>query len=676
MIPRRHVLRLGGLLTLTGALGTTAVPAMAGVRASTIPTQAGEPGTDNLLPNPGLEAVANGRPEQWTPWNAASTTLVHSSSEQVHGGTFSVRLDDPNTVGPGLRSSFVAVTPGASYLATAYSYNVTGSSQLLLEFWNSSRVRIAAHTATNTQVGRWEQLSLEFAAPAAATHATVMFYCTSVNVGTAYFDDAALQQVRWKVSIWGGDFLTRGPATDTLTVRVAALEDPVAFDRVDAFGTVLTFLDEHRVSGPGMTARWDTSGAFRWDAGRKCLVLPAGADGGLTISGMRFQPPPREGFVNLTVHEANGDQDHEVWVAAGGYASPDHEAERGLAPQALVAARRASDYLETRRTPDGGVLIGHSTWPGDAQPDPQGNASVATGNLRLWQVTGDPTFRDRAVRTLDWLAAVQLDNGGFGFPWAWGGARGHFAYGGHYPENGADHPAGTPYAIITSNAAGALVEGYEALDRPEYLAAARRAADYLLHDRNGFQWLDDAHTKGSIPYCTMDPVDAQGGHTTNIYNIDGSSLGLLARLAELTDDRELRTYGDALARNLYEHIEADASIAYGWYVPTYKPTGYAHICYAGLLTWGRLRGIDPWVSRARDGLTWMTNVDRPSLLLWEDEAEALGGLDNTNAVLGYLQNRISTQRADGSWTGGANTRDDAGGLTLIGALLKQMEFHA
>src|SRR5690606_26140683 len=132
----------------------------------------------------------------------------------------------------------------------------------------------------------------------------------------------------------------------------------------------------------GIRARWSSSGAFRWDAKAKAITLPANEDGGLTITGLRFHPPAREAFVSVSVHEAHGDQDHDVWVAAGGFTTPDHAAERQLAPQALAAARKASDYLETRRTSDGGVLIGHSTWPDDPQPDPQGNAAVATGNLR------------------------------------------------------------------------------------------------------------------------------------------------------------------------------------------------------------------------------------------------------------------------------------------------------
>jgi hypothetical protein len=671
VIDRRDVLRIGGLVTVGGAMGIGhTAPALAGARTEVATTE------ENLLPNPGLEEIVDGKPAQWRPWNGPSQELVHSSTEHIHGGAYSVRPDDPDSVGPGLRSAMVPVTAGVSYQASAFAYVVKGATQVLLEFWDSSSRRIAVSVGTSSALETWEWLSVEAKAPADATHATVLFYCPSSNVGTAYLDDAALEVVRWKLSIWGGDYLLRRRTSDSLTVQVAALNDPLAFDRVAAFGTVLSFRNEHHMTSPsGEDARWEASGGFRWDAEQKAITIGAGESGSLTVTQIRFQPPPREAFARIAVHERNGDKEHDIWVAAGGFAAPDHAAERELAPDAVAAARKASDYLESRRTPEGGVLISHSTWAGDPQPDPHGNASVATGNLRLWQVTGEDRYRDRAIATLDWLAEVQQDGGGFGFPWAWGGDRGHFAYAGHYPENGATHPVGTVYAIITSNAAQALLEGFEALDRSAYRVAALRAADYLLHDPNGFQWLDEAHTRGSIPYCTMDPVDADGGRSTNIHNIDGASLGLLTELHRLTGDRELRTYADALARNLLAHIEPDASIAYGWHNPTYKPTGYAQICYSGLLTWGRARGVAPWVQRACDGLTWMANVDQPSLLLWEPEAEALGGADNTNAVIGYLEGKVASQHADGSWTGGVNTRTDASGLAVIAALLKQMEFQ-
>ncbi|HEY6740562.1 MAG TPA: hypothetical protein VI076_17100, partial [Actinopolymorphaceae bacterium] len=69
---RRHVLRLGGLVTVAGALGAQAAPALAGVRQNPVagPTSAPDradptapdgnlvgPTSDNLLANPGLEDV-------------------------------------------------------------------------------------------------------------------------------------------------------------------------------------------------------------------------------------------------------------------------------------------------------------------------------------------------------------------------------------------------------------------------------------------------------------------------------------------------------------------------------------------------------------------------------------------------------------------------------------------
>lgn len=669
------MLRLGGLLGLAGAAALT-VGTVGVVPASADTTSVDEPG-DNLVPNPGLESVTNGLPTAWTLFNSGSQGYVKSSAEKVHSGAYSVRLDDPaTTIGPGLRSAFIPITPGQVYEAEAYSYNVSGSSQFLLEFWSSGGARVAVFVGNNSQTGSWQQIRLSGTAPANATRATVLFYLPSANVGVSYFDDAGLWVTRWQVEVWGGDYLQRGGATDSLTITLAAKNDPVAFDRIDAFDRSLTFTSETRMStSDGHSARWESGGGFRWDATHRQVVLAANTSGTLTIDGIRFSPPARRPFGKITVHESAGQQDIEIWTTVGGYSAPDHVVERQAAPAALAAARKASDYLETRRTTGGGVLMSHATWPGEPALDPQGNASVATGNLRLWQVTGEVGYRDRAVATLDWLAGVQLDSGGFGFPWAWGGSKGHFAYAGHYPENGTDHPKGTPYAIITSNAAQALLEGYHALGRQEYLDGCVNAVHYLLHDHHGFQWLDDAQTIGSIPYCTIDPVDAQGGKTTNIYNIDGSSLELFTALYRVRPSAELRVYGDAIARNLLAHIEPNGANAYAWYAPSNLSTGYAAIVYRGLMSWGTLREREPWVARARQGISWMTNVDEPATLLWEDDALAYGGLDNTDDVIGFLQGLTSTQRADGSWTGGTTTRTDSGNMTVIARLLRQMDYQ-
>ncbi|MET9023707.1 hypothetical protein ABZV93_27410 [Actinopolymorpha sp. NPDC004070] len=323
-----------------------------------------------------------------------------------------------------------------------------------------------------------------------------------------------------------------------------------------------------------------------------------------------------------------------VFLIASGFRKPDHAAQRVAAPAAIAAAKAGSDYLETRVVPGGGIGIAHSTWPGDVQPDPQGNASAASANTRLWQVTGEQVYRERATRILDSLADVLLPSGGFGFPWAYGIANSHFAYPGHYPD-GRTHPRGSVMAIITDNAATSLLEGYHAFGARAYLEAAQRAVDYLLHDAAGLQFLDPDEWYASIPYCSMAPIDANGGRATEVYNIDGASLVLLRKLYETTGDGSLLGYSDALARNLNRRVETDGSVPYAWY-PSGKPTGYAYIVYGGLLQGGELRHIKQWVATARRGISWMTNVDRPSAMLWEYYTEPLGGVDNTQDVIGWI----------------------------------------
>ncbi|MBO0882599.1 MAG: hypothetical protein J2P17_20160, partial [Mycobacterium sp.] len=672
-IDRRAVVRGSAVLALSGAFGPRfAQPAAAAPNPTDGPGAA--TADTNLLPNPGFEEVVNNLPSNWSPFNAASVPYIATATDQVHAGTRSVRLSDPATnTGPGLRSARIPVTAGESYRASVLSFNVAGTSELLLEFWNSAGSRVSVVVADNKVVGSWEQLTVLGTAPSTAVRATVLLYLTTQNVGSAYFDDAALASARWLVDAQGGDYLIRRNGAEHLSFHIATRNDPAAFDGLTVFGTTFTFTSANQLNGPdGQRARWE-SDRLVWDSARKMATLPAGTSGRVTVSGFRFTPPARQSFGSLSLHETNGQQDVPVWFAIGGYAAPDHAAERAGASNALAAARRASDYFETLRTPDGAVLCAHTTWPGDLEPEPQSNASIASGNLRLWTVTGDQTYRDRAIRTLDWLVSAQKPSGGFGLPWAWGAGTGHFDYSRHYPENGSYHPAGTEYGIITASSAQALLEGYKLLDDHTYLDATLRAVDYLLYGPTGFQWLDDEHTIGSVPYCTLEPIDSQGGRTTNVYNIDGSVLQLLTELFPITLDRELRVRGDAMATNLIGHIEPDSSIAYSWYAPSNLSTSYAEIVYEGLVRWGTLREKDQWVRQACDGMTWITNVERPQQLLWEIVGTALGGVDNTSDVLSHLSKLVDTQLPDGSWTGGVATRTDAVDLATIGALLLQME---
>lgn len=139
--------------------------------------------------NGGLEEVTAGKPVGWTRLGAAD--VYASVTTTVYSGTYSVKLEDPSAnAGPGLRSGPIPVEPEQSYRATVQSYNESGTSQLYLEFWNSSNVRIATKIATNSAIGSWNVILAESDAPPDASYATLLLYQHKANIGIAYFDEA------------------------------------------------------------------------------------------------------------------------------------------------------------------------------------------------------------------------------------------------------------------------------------------------------------------------------------------------------------------------------------------------------------------------------------------------------------------------------------------------------
>lgn len=144
--------------------------------------------------NGGFEDVANGKAAGWNAYEAASNfELV---GEPVRTGSFSMKLADSDPgKGNGVRSEPVAVTPGESYSASVFGCNDSGTSELYLEFWNSSNQRIAVQRTSVPQQGQWHKVEITAAAPQQAVRATLLLYQSVGNVGIAYFDDAAFSLV-------------------------------------------------------------------------------------------------------------------------------------------------------------------------------------------------------------------------------------------------------------------------------------------------------------------------------------------------------------------------------------------------------------------------------------------------------------------------------------------------
>ncbi|MDF2715248.1 MAG: heparinase, partial [Paenibacillus sp.] len=143
--------------------------------------------------NGDLEEVVGGKPVGWT--SIGASDVYASVTSKVYGGAYSVRMEDPSSNGgPGLRSGQVPVVPDQLYQASVWSYNESGNSQLYMEFWNSSNVRIDTKIGSNSTTGVWSPITIEGYAPAGAAYATLLLYQHKANIGTAYFDDASLKQ--------------------------------------------------------------------------------------------------------------------------------------------------------------------------------------------------------------------------------------------------------------------------------------------------------------------------------------------------------------------------------------------------------------------------------------------------------------------------------------------------
>lgn len=138
--------------------------------------------------NSGFEETTGGKPTGWIAFN--SQQQHETTTEQVYAGAYSVKLMNPSS-SAGLRSVKIPVTPGVSYRAAVMSYNVDTNSQLYLEFWDASNVRITpVSIKQNNTRGEWSRIEIEQAAPANAAYATLLLYLSSANRGTAYYDEA------------------------------------------------------------------------------------------------------------------------------------------------------------------------------------------------------------------------------------------------------------------------------------------------------------------------------------------------------------------------------------------------------------------------------------------------------------------------------------------------------
>lgn len=174
---------------------------------------------------------------------------------------------------------------------------------------------------------------------------------------------------------------------------------------------------------------------------------------------------------------------------------------------------------------------------------PAANAKAAglfvASYVRLSAAAGsddtEPALSDVSRKLLD-LASAGYSGAcwGYNFPWQ---SRAFYL------------PAGTPTVVNTAFCAHGLLDAYECTREENLLVTARSACDFVLRDLN--------RTETAHGTCfSYTPID----HTA-VHNANALGASLLARVAAITGESELKETALASARHLLAHQKADGS----WY---------------------------------------------------------------------------------------------------------------
>jgi len=144
----------------------------------------------------------------------------------------------------------------------------------------------------------------------------------------------------------------------------------------------------------------------------------------------------------------------------------------------------------------------------------KGMGFIARGYLRMFALTGELEYKNKAINCLDWL----IENRSPGYAgYCWGN---HFAY----AARPFQLPKFTPTVVWMSHIGQAFLDAYEILEEPRYLEVASGVCDSILTDL--------PREKASAGTCiSYVPFKQMSLHNSNML-----AAAMLARTAEYTGD--------------------------------------------------------------------------------------------------------------------------------------------
>lgn len=148
------------------------------------------------LANPGFEETgSSGSIPGWPSLFAVTPNVsFERSAEQRLSGAYSLKLTDRSTTETvAVGSNPLAVTPGVEYKARVNVFLKEGRTLAVLNFYNSQGKEVGNKSVQITSgAGKWQSFELKMAAPAGASTARVVLFCSQLWMTTAYYDDVSL----------------------------------------------------------------------------------------------------------------------------------------------------------------------------------------------------------------------------------------------------------------------------------------------------------------------------------------------------------------------------------------------------------------------------------------------------------------------------------------------------
>lgn len=144
---------------------------------------------DMLIPNYSFESdKAN-----WT--QNFGTGGITVSTEQSHTGNKSIKIDDTTSGSFGIQSAYLPATAGKSYFSYSWAYIASGSADLYLRFYNSSKTLLTStFVSKSSPINKWSYLQTGGVAPAETAYVAVLLYSNAGNMGTVYWDDILVSE--------------------------------------------------------------------------------------------------------------------------------------------------------------------------------------------------------------------------------------------------------------------------------------------------------------------------------------------------------------------------------------------------------------------------------------------------------------------------------------------------